>query len=113
MKIYNQTRNIPIADQASTADTFLSRMVGLLNRHALSDGEALVITRCNSIHMLFMKFPIDAVFIDQKNYVVGLVKNIKPFQLSRIFWSAVAVIELPAGTIEKTRCAMGDRILFH
>ena len=99
-----------MAQQATMADTFFSRMAGLLNKKPLSSGEALIITRCQSIHMLFMRFAIDAVFVDKNNCVVGLVERIKPFQFSKIFLNASYVIELPEGSIARTKTAVGDHI---
>jgi len=92
------------------ADTFFSRLVGLLNRRSLNTGEALMITHCRSIHMFFMRFAIDAIFVDKENRVVGVVEGIKPFCLSPIFFKASYVIELPEGIIKKSRTAIGDQI---
>ena len=108
MRIINQTKNTTIAQKAEIADTAISRLVGLLNRSSLDADEALVITQCRSIHMFFMSFPIDAVFVNKKNIVVGLVENIKPFRMSPYFFSSSYVIELPAGTIEATQTQRGD-----
>ncbi len=90
------------------ADTFLSRAKGLLGRSDLAQGCGLVITHCNSIHMFFMKFSIDVMFIDASGVVVGVVNAIKPGALSPIFWRADKAIELPVGTIEKTKTKTGD-----
>ncbi|VAW19923.1 hypothetical protein MNBD_BACTEROID05-1229, partial [hydrothermal vent metagenome] len=87
-----------------------SRMVGLLNRQSLGEGEALIITQCNSIHMFFMRFAIDCIFVDVNDCVVGLVKNIKPWRLSAIYFKAKFVIETPVGVIEKTKSALGDTL---
>jgi len=108
--IINTTKNTVIARKGAVADTFLARMTGLLNRRSLEKGEALVITRCQSIHMFFMRFAIDAIFVDQNNCVVGLVNNIKPFRLSRIFFGARYVIEIPVGTIVQTDTLLGDTV---
>ena len=110
LPIYNKTQNTLIAPRAKLADTFITRMVGLLNRSSLAEGEALVIARCQSIHMLFMKFSIDVIFVDKNNRVIGLVQGIKPFQLSKIFWKARFAIEVPIGTIAKTKTAVGDQL---
>ena len=109
--IHNTTKNTVIASKGAIANTFLSRMIGLLNRKLLSSGEALVITHCQSIHMFFMRFAIDAIFVDKNGYVVGLVQRIKPFQLSRIFFRASYVIETPEGGIVQTETSIGDKIL--
>lgn len=110
MKIFNQSKNVLIADQAALADTFWTRMKGLLGRPKLSAGEALIITRCQSIHMFFMRFAIDAIFVDKNNCVVGLLEGIKPFRLSPIFRRASYVIELRSGTIVATKTAVGDQL---
>lgn len=108
--ILNTTKNTVIAQKGVLAGTFFSRMIGLLNRPSLLPGEALVITRCQSIHMLFMRFPIDAIFVDKNNYVVGLVESLLPFRFSRIFLKASRVIEVPSGTIVQSSTALGDKI---
>ncbi|HLD88213.1 MAG TPA: DUF192 domain-containing protein [Candidatus Omnitrophota bacterium] len=110
MMIRNVTRNALIADKAIAANTMFKRMTGLLGRGALNPGEALVITPCRGIHMLFMKFPLDVIFIDRANTVVGLCPNIRPFQFSPFFLQAHSAIETPAGTIAASRTQMGDTI---
>ena len=110
MIVKNLTKDIVLSAQAELADTFFSRMRGLLGRRMFTDGKALVITRCNSIHMFFMKFPIDAIFLDASNRVVGAVKNIQPFQMSPVFWTSTRVVEFPAGTLDRTATSLGDII---
>ncbi|MBP9855480.1 MAG: DUF192 domain-containing protein [Candidatus Omnitrophica bacterium] len=112
MIILNRSKNAVIANKAQMADTFPSRMTGLLKHKELAQNEALIITRCNSIHMFFMKFAIDVIFINKANKVVGLVKNIQPNHLSPIYWSATKAIELPVGIISSTHTELGDDILF-
>jgi uncharacterized membrane protein (UPF0127 family) len=106
--ISNLTRNTVVASRVEVAKTPWLRMKGLLGRTAMGQGEALVITRCQSIHMFFMKFPIDVIFCDCRNNVVGLAKGIKPFCFSPIFFRASFAIELPAGTIHATGTQPGD-----
>lgn len=110
MQIINKTKNSIIADKAKIADTFMSRMIGLLNRKCINKGEALIITKCNSIHMFFMKFAIDAIFIDKNNVVVGLIPAITPFCLSPIFFKSSYVVEVPCQTIADTNTSIGDVI---
>ncbi len=110
MRIFNATKKTLVADNARLADTFLSRLIGLINRAHLSLGEALIITRCQSIHMFFMRFAIDAIFIDKENKVVGLVSNIQPWQLSPIFFRATRVLECPPQTISLTKTTLSDLI---
>jgi len=110
LSIQNTSKNTVIAQRGAIADTFLPRMIGLLSRKSLSVDEALIITRCNSIHMLFMRFSIDVIFVDKSDYVVGLVERIKPFRLSPIFFQSQYAIEVSEGVIEQTKTAVGDQI---
>ena len=112
MKILNTTRKTTVADHAQAAVTLLSRMRGLLNRTSLNEREGLVITSCQQIHMIFMRFPIDVIFVDKTYKVVGLVKNIQPFAVSPIFWKASFAIELPIAAIEKSRTQLEDVLEF-
>ncbi len=94
------------------ADSLLKRMKGLLGKSKMEGGESLWIKPCMSIHTFFMKFPIDALFLDRKNKVIAAIENLQPNRITRLYPKAVSVFELPAGTIEKTSTAVGDIIEF-
>jgi uncharacterized membrane protein (UPF0127 family) len=111
IRTINKTKNTVIAQETEVADTAFSRLKGLLGRDNLPAGCGLVITQCRSIHMFFMRFGIDVIFVDRKNRVVGTVKRIKPFALSPYFWRATKAIELPEGVIDGTRTAVGDEVV--
>jgi uncharacterized membrane protein (UPF0127 family) len=111
--VRNLTKNIILARRAIIADTFLSRMKGLLGKPPLKEDEALIITRCRSIHMFFMRYAIDVIFVGRENHVVGLVENIGPFRLSPVFWKAELAVELMAGTISATKTSDGDTLELH
>lgn len=108
MVIINVTRNTVLANDCSHARTFLSRFIGLQFKRDLPLGHGLLITPCNSIHMFFMRFAIDAIFIDAKGTVVHISEGIKPWRISRIVGKARSVLELPAGTASSTGTAIGD-----
>ena len=110
MLVLNITKNSQIADRAIKANGFLARMVGLLGRGELASEEALIIDHCQSIHMLFMRFPIDVIFVGRDNRVVGLSQNIKPFQLSKIFFKSSYAVECPVGVIATSKTTLGDEI---
>ena len=112
MTIRNLTKNIALADKITVANTPLKRMKGLLGRASFAPGEALIIAPCQSVHMLFMKFPIDVIFLDRDKRAVGLCPELKPFQCSPIFWKSACAIELPAGIIKRTNTQMGDVLIW-
>jgi len=61
------------------------------------------------IHTIGMKFPIDVVFLNRGNMVVGLVQGMAPSRLSSIHFNSYSVLELPTGTIRKSRTEVGDQ----
>lgn len=84
------------AERCAVALTFWPRFAGLMMRRALPQGEGLLFPRCNSIHMFFMRFPIDAVYLDASNRVVKVVERLKPWRMSMCA-GADSILELPAG----------------
>jgi uncharacterized membrane protein (UPF0127 family) len=80
------------------AGTMFSRMRGLLGRSDLPEDRGMWIVPCPSIHMFFMRFPIDAVFLDRDLRVVRVCDTVKPWRMARGGRGAKSVLELPAGT---------------
>lgn len=67
--------------KAEVAETFAQRAKGLIGRASLPPGRGLLIKRCNCIHTFFMRFPIDATFLDGEGRVVRSVAGIRPWRL--------------------------------
>lgn len=111
-KITNMSNGNIIAEQAAYADTFISRLKGLMFRNNFNKGEALFIIPCNSIHTFWMKFPIDVVFLSKENTVIYIIENFQPNKISSLLRKAHSVIELPAGTIKECNIKKGDRLMF-
>ena len=82
---------------AEVAESVFERMRGLIGRTALASGKGMLITKCNCIHTFFMRFPIDATFLDKKGAVVKVVRNIRPWR-PWIWggWRAASVLETAA-----------------
>jgi len=110
MKVTNSSKNTILADKAKVAEGFFARLIGLLNRKSLNQGEALVLSPSNSIHSFFMRFTIDAIFLDKAAKVIAALPSFKPFRLSGVYFNSHTVIELPADTIRITRTEPGDTI---
>ncbi|MCC6337445.1 MAG: DUF192 domain-containing protein [Myxococcales bacterium] len=111
-RVINQTRNTLLADQAARADSFLSRFKGLMGVPELPMGHGLQIEPCNSIHTFFMRIPIDALFLDQQLQVVDICHALPPWRVSRVYFGARSVLELPAGTAAASQTQPGDRLSF-
>lgn len=97
-----------VSRDVTIADSLWSRFVGLMGRREFPDGEALCIRPCSSIHMFFMRFPIDAVFVDADGAVVRIYGSIRPWRATWIVRGAKACLELPAGTAMKHGLEVGS-----
>lgn len=93
-----------------TASSAGARLKGLLGRAALPEGEALLIAPCTSIHTLFMRFPIDVLFVDRRGRVVRAIERMAPWRATRLYLSAQWVAELPAGTLARSGTREGDEV---
>lgn len=91
-----------LASKLETADTLAARTKGLLGRKELPTGEGLWIKRCNSIHTFFMRFAIDAVFVDRDLKVVAVHRDLKPWRVTWPHLRATSVFELPSGTLSSS-----------
>ena len=82
---------------AEVAERFTERLRGLIGRDGLERGKGMLIVRCNCIHTFFMRFPIDATFLDRQGGVVKVVRNIHPWR-PWIWggWRARSVLETAA-----------------
>ncbi|MDQ3927991.1 MAG: DUF192 domain-containing protein [Chloroflexota bacterium] len=112
MLITNKTRGTTLAGSATKASTFLARGRGLMLAGPLLEGGGLVIEPCNSIHMFFMRYPLDVVFVDKAGRVVFMYEGIKPWRVGRIVMSAKLAVELPEGAIASSNTQVGDEINF-
>ena len=82
---------------AEVAETFFERARGLIGRRGLAPGKGLLILRCNCIHMFFMRFAIDAIFLDGRGEVVKVVRNVRPWNpFVWGGWRARSVLETAA-----------------
>ena len=86
----------------------MTRGVGLLGRAGLGEGEGLLITKTSLITMLFMRFAIDAVFVDRDLRVVKVSPDLPPWLPATGAARADAVLELPSGTAARTGTQAGD-----
>ena len=89
--------------QLEIADTFFRRFCGLMLRKKLPAGKGLLIAPCSSIHMCFMRFAIDAIFIDKDYKVLKVARNVKPWIGLAWCWKAWGVVEVSAGEAKDVR----------
>jgi uncharacterized protein len=100
-----------VCDRCRVAASPSSRLRGLLGKRGLEAGEGLLLRPASSIHTWFMRFPIDAVFVDADGTVVRIAGDLRPWRAAGRR-GARAVLELPAGECERHGLKPGDRLLF-
>jgi uncharacterized protein len=98
-----------VCDTCVVAETFATRLRGLLGRRSLANGEGLLIRRESSVHTFFMRFAIDVVFLDTELRVLRVDANVGPWRL-KACRGARSVLELGAGEAAARRLSIGDRI---
>jgi hypothetical protein len=96
-----------VADHVEVADNVFSRFAGLMFRRGLPAGHGLALRPCSSVHMFFMRFPLDVLFVDADGRVLRVLESIRPWRASSFVRGAKAAIELPAGTASRTGVVPG------
>ncbi|MBI5573891.1 MAG: DUF192 domain-containing protein [Elusimicrobia bacterium] len=129
MRLFNLTKNKVVVENLTIAKNYCERTRGLLGKKNIDEKEGLLIKNCNWIHMFFMKFPVDVIFLktqekgiypvrsgtscyDTSNGVYKVVKildNIKPWRLSSPVFHADAVLEIKSET-SKNIVSVGDEL---
>ena len=110
----------PLATDVRTARSLWARFMGLMGRHGLAPGEGLWLPTDASIHMLFMRFPIDAVFLAPADgagrgawRVVAIRERLRPW--TGVVWfvrGARGCLELEAGAAARAGLRAGDTLRF-
>ena len=77
----------------------------------LPQGTGLFLVPCNSVHMCFMRFAIDVVYIDKEYKIIKVVKNLKPWVGLSMCRNAWATLEMTAGEAERCGLKLGSRLL--
>ncbi len=104
------TRNgIVLISNIRVADTILERMKGLMLSRDLGDADGLLIDPCNSIHTFFMNYDLDIVFLSAKNEVVKVIRKMKPWRVTKIYFKSAKVLEIMGGTLPHD-IKVGDRL---
>src|SRR3954451_3819300 len=101
---------VSIPYQIQMADSFFTRLKGLMFRKEPIKDEGLWIVPCNAVHMFFMKFPLDIVLLNEQNEVVEVHHSLKPWKMTKPIKDAYSTLELPEGSAEKLGIKIGSFI---
>lgn len=92
------------------ADSMGPRMRGLLGRRPLraDAAEALLLMPCNSVHTFGMRYPLDVVFLDAQERVLGWHRNLRPWRFGAC-WGARCTLELMTGGLDRLHPQCGEQ----
>jgi uncharacterized membrane protein (UPF0127 family) len=110
VRVENVTRNTVVADRCRVAQGVRQRIFGLHLWPELQHGEALLLPGANSIDTTFMRYVMDAVFIDGDRRVTKVVHDMKPWRIVPLARGAKDCIELPGGAAAASQTQVGDEL---
>jgi uncharacterized protein len=110
VRVDNLTRATTVADRCRVAASLRDRGVGLLGTRSLATGDGLLIRNTQSIHMFFMRYAIDVVFVDRQMQVTRTVSALRPWRV--VWWARGArdCLELPVGALAASKTLVGDQL---
>jgi len=117
LRVRNLSRATELGDRLDVADSLWAKFMGLMGRPALDPGSGLWLTDSNGIHMMFMRFPIDAVFVGRPDptgarRVLSVHRALRAWTgLVPFVRGAHGVLELPVGAIDASGTEVGDFIV--
>ena len=92
------------------ADSFFTRLAGLMFRRKLPAATGLLLAPCNSVHMCFMRFAIDVIYLDKDYKILKVVKNLRPWIGLSMCTKAYATLEMSAGEAERCGLEVGKKL---
>lgn len=92
------------------AESFFSRLRGLMGRSRLAEGRGLLLAPCNSIHMLFMRFAIDVIYLDKEYCIKKIARNVSPWIGMSFCFGAWGALEMASGEADRLNLAVGQKL---
>jgi len=112
LKLINKTTNTTISEDVMVADTFFTRLKGLMFSKELPDKKSLHIIPCNEIHTFNMKYSIDVLYLDKNNNILHIDEEMQPGKIGKRVKKAISVVELPSGKAKSSQIEVGQAVEF-
>ncbi len=109
--IRDQSSGSVVCTQGIVANTFRTRLFGLLGRKGLESGAGLLIQPSSGVHTFGMSFPIDIVTLDKTRRVIGVFENTGAWAVRGLSPKTRSVLELPAGRIRECGIEPGHQLV--
>ena len=110
IRVTNMTRGTVLGGNIQLADELWSRARGFLFRSEPGHGEGMLLSPCQGVHMLGLRFALDIVFIDEQGRVVALYPDLRPWRWTSMHPGSMHALELPVGTIDRSGTRLGDAL---
>jgi len=117
LRALNQSRGTVLCARLENAGGVAGQSKGLLGRDGLEPGSGMLFdnsrfTPMMWMHMFFMRFTIDIVFLDRGDKVIRISRQLRPWRVSAMVFGARRALELEAGAAQKSSTQVGDQITF-
>lgn len=110
VRVENTNRQTSLIHTGRLANNRWTRLRGLIGVRELAEGQGIIIEPCHGVHCMFMSIPIDVIYVNKQHQVVALDKAMRPWAVGKIYRDSRYVVEVPAGTIDRTRTEIGDQL---
>jgi uncharacterized membrane protein (UPF0127 family) len=117
MRAKNQTRGTTLCERLENAGGLSGQSKGLLGLDGLDPDSGMLFetgrfTPFMWMHMFFMRFAIDIVFLDRRDRVIKINRSLKPWRVSSMAFGARRALELSSGAADRSETRVGDTITF-
>jgi uncharacterized membrane protein (UPF0127 family) len=114
LRVLNRTRGTVLCERLEVAESIAAKSRGLLGRDGLAPGSGMLfesgLVPLMWMHMFFMRFAIDIVFLDKSNRVLRINHRLRPWRISSMVFGARRALELEAGAAARSGTAEGDQL---
>jgi uncharacterized protein len=114
--VFNRTRGTVLCEKLEVAASHIEQSRGLLGRDRMEPGSGMLFEGSwlplMWMHMFFMRFAIDIVFLDKGGRVLRINPSLKPWRLSSMVFGARRALELEAGAAARSGTRVGDQLDF-
>jgi len=116
LRAINRTRGTTLCEHIEDAGGMAGQSRGLLGRDGLAPGHGMLFVRGRLepfmwMHMFFMRFAIDIVFLDSNGTVIRISHALKPWRVSAVVFGARRALELEVGAAIRSDTRVGDSIV--
>lgn len=101
---------VTVGSRIGLADTFVTRLVGLLGKSSLDDGAGILIRPSTGVHTMWMRFAIDVVALDKNLRVIRTWQRLRPWRITSVSFDTCSVLELAPGQIHQLNIQPGDQL---